>query len=376
MALNEIEQIKKLLEDKKNILITFRKNGNDTIASAVALALFLEKLNKQVDIVCPDFDLPKSLYFLKKTKEIKPAFPHLQKFIINIDVDKTGVEELSYDIREQKLRLFITPKQGFLTRDNVHTAQSDFKYELIFILDTPDLESLGNLYDANTELFYKKPIINIDHSLANEYFAQINLINNTVSSTAEIIYSLIENLRNELLDEEIATAILTGIIIKTQSFKIPNIKPQTLELSSKLISLGAKRDYIIQNLYRTKTLPTLKLWGTTLSHLQHEPRLGLVHAIISREDFSRSGASLSDLKDIIDELISNSPEAKMILLIAENNNDQINCLFGCEKEYDAFSILRQFSPVGSRQRVTFSLSGRDAKQVEEEIINEIKKTVI
>jgi len=375
VSLNETEQIKKLLEDKKNILITFRKNGNDAIASAVALSLFLEKLGKRVDIVCPDFVLPKALDFLPKAKEIRANFPHLQKFVINLDIEKTGVEELSYDIKEQKLRLFITPKQGFLTRDNVHTAQSDFKYELIFVLDTPDLETLGNLYDHNTELFYKKPIINLDHSPANEHYGQVNFIDTTVSSTAEVIYQLINNLARQYLDPEIATALLTSMIIKTKSFKSPDIKPQTLDLASKLISLGGKRDYIVQNLYRTKSITTLKLWGTALSHLQQNVELGLVYTSLTRDDFSRAGAVVDDLKDIIDELISNSPAAKMILLLSETPEGKINCVFTCEKQFDALNLLRPFFPTGHKQRVTFSLNNKTLSEAEETIISQIKKTV-
>src|SRR3989339_2130044 len=175
--LNEIEQLKKLLEDKKNVLIVFGKDGKgDAIGSALALGGFLEKQGKLVDIVSDDFILPKQIKFLKSSEKIQNGFSHLQKFIITIDTEKTGLQELSYDLKEEKLRVFITPKQGFLTREDIRTAQSDFKYDTIFVLDTSDLEALGKTYDSNTELFYKKPVINVDHNSANGRFGQINLI--------------------------------------------------------------------------------------------------------------------------------------------------------------------------------------------------------
>lgn len=380
VTLNEIQQIKQILQDKKNVLVVFRNNASgDTVASAVALSLFLEKLKKQVDIVSDGFVLPKSLSFLLKAEEIKSNFNFLQKFIINIDIKQTGLQELSYDLKDEKLRIFVTPKNGFLTRDNIQTAQSDFKYEVIFVIDTPDLESLGSIYDNNTELFYKRPIINIDHNLTNEHFGQINYLESTATSTAEVIFNFIEQLGKEYLDEQIATALLTGIIANTRSFKTANIKPQTLSIASKLIGLGAKRDHIVQNLYRTKSIATLKLWGQALSHLQHESSLGLVWTTITREDFVRSGAEENELKDIIDELISSSPEAKMILLLHEPldpNQQEILGSLTCERQYDALSLLKSFNPSGNKKQVNFKIKNKTLKEVEVEIIEYIKKTVV
>ena len=69
MALSIHEQIKHLIDDKKHILITFRKDGKgDCIGSALGLALYLQKLGKQVDIVCEDFQLPRTFKFLKSAE--------------------------------------------------------------------------------------------------------------------------------------------------------------------------------------------------------------------------------------------------------------------------------------------------------------------
>lgn len=374
--LNETEQIKKLIENKKNILIVFGKSINgDAIGSAVALALFLEKMGKRIDIVSHDFNSPSNFKFLNKTKEIKPGFDFLQKFVISVDINKTGLQELSYDVKENKLRIFITPKQSFLNRENIHTAQSDFKYDLIFVVDTPDLESLGNIYDNNTELFYQKPIVNIDHKSNNENFGQINLIDITHTSTAEGIYHLIKKISPEQIDKEIATSLLTGIISKTRSFKSQNIKPQTLNTASELINLGAEREYIIQNLYRTRTIATLKLWGSVLSHLQNDNNLHLAWSVITRDDFIRSNSTPEDLSDIIEELLSNSPQIKLLVLFYEKN-DQINVILDTNKEYNALEILRPLGQVnGDKHQARIILENTDLKQAEEKIIETIKKAV-
>lgn len=374
--LNENEQIKQLIENKKNILIVFGEPTNgDAIGSAVALALFLEKMGKRIDIVSDDFNLPNNFKFLNKAKEIKSGFDFLQKFVISVDINKTGLQELSYDVKDNKLRIFITPKRSFLNRENIRTAQSDFKYDLIFVVDTPDLESLGNIYDNNTELFYQKPIINIDHKSSNENFGQINLIDITHTSTAESIYHLIKEIGPEQINQEIATSLLTGIISKTRSFKSQNIKPQTLNTASELINLGAERERIVQNLYRTKTIATLKLWGSVLSHLQNDNNLNLAWSVITRDDFIRSNSTPEDLSNIIEELLSNSPQIKLLVLLYEKN-EQIHVILDTNKEYNALELLRPFGQVnGDKQQARIILENTNLKQAEEKIIEFIKKTV-
>lgn len=376
MLNNETEQIKQLITTKKNILVTFGTQINgDSIASAVSLALLLEKMGKRVEIVSSGFTLPSNFKFLNKAKDIKSGFDYLQKFVISVDINQTGLQELSYDVKDNKLRIFITPKQSFLNREDIHTAQSDFKYDLIFVVDTPDLESLGSIYDNNTELFHQKPVINIDHKASNENFGQINLIDITHTSTTESIYQLLKQLAPENIDKEIATGLLTGIISKTRSFKSQNIKPQTLNTASELINLGADREHIVQNLYRTRTISTLKLWGSALSHLQNDNSLNLAWSIITRDDFIHAGATPEDLPDIIEELLSSSPQIKTLVLFYEKDN-QVHVILDTHKEHNALEILRPFGPAnGDKHQATTIVENKDLKQVEEQIIGAIKKTV-
>ncbi len=376
-------QLNKILEDKKNILITFPKNDKgDAMASAIALFSFLEKLGKRAEMVCENFVIPQQLKFLKKIKFIRQSLDHLQKFIITVDTAKTGVQELSYDNQDGKLRIFITPKNNYLTKEDIRTAQSDFKYDVIFVIGTQELDQLGSLYQNNTEFFYKCPIINLDHNPNNSHFGHINIIDITATSNAEVLFNLLQNWQAENVNEEISTALLTGMIVNTRSFKTGNIRPQTLQLASKLMHLGADRDYIVQNLYRTRSLSTLKLWGQALTHLQYDKSLGLVSTIITRDDFIRSGAHSNDLYEIVDEIISNSPEAKLILLLHEQSEDtektpRIHVILDASRDYNAEELLRPYPMViGDKKQATVIIAGKNLKQVEEEIIEHIRKKIV
>lgn len=379
MAFTELQQIKHIFENSKHILIALKKNpSGDAISGSLALFLFLQKMGKHVDIVSEGFELPSKLAFLPHAQTIKGKMPHLQKFIITVDVDQNGLQELSYDVKEKELHIFLTPHHGFFTHDHIRTAQTEFRYDLIITLDTPDLESIGEIYTNNTELFYKVPVMNIDTSTANEHYGTLNFVDITASSTSEVIANIIRENNEALLEKEIATALLTGMITATQSFKSKNVKPHALTLASYLVGIGADRDFIIQKLYRTKTLSTLKLWGQALAHLQYYEPQGLVSTSLTREDFVRSGASEVELYDIIDELILNSPDAKMVLILHEKVHvpHEVHAVLRSGNGFNVKTLTEEFAPQGDKKQVTFTLKETTLKEAEQKILRALQEKII
>ncbi len=379
MAFTDTEQLKQLIAEKKQILITFRKDGKgDAIGSAVALSLFLTRLGKRVDVIVDDFHVPSAYHFLEETKKIKPTSGHLQKFILSVDITTTGIQELSYDVKDHELRVFITPKNGSITKDDIRTAQSDFKYDAIIVLDSPDLASLGPLYENNTDFFHRTTVVNIDHQTNNEHFGHINMIDLTVSTTAELLYRFLNEWHPEHSTPDIATALLTGMIAGTNSFKQGTIRPQTLAAASELVNLGADRGLVIKNLFQTKSIATFKLWGAALAHLQFDETLGLVWSTITRDDFIRSGARESELHSIIDELISSAPAAKRILLLHEHPDagveHEIHGVLQVSAGYDALQLLASFKPQGNKSTAHFVVKGNGTLQeVETKVIDDLRK---
>lgn len=385
MALNELQQLDTILKSSKYILVLLNNRDNgDAVGSAIALKHLLEKQHKQVDIAASEFIAPKNLGFLPEVKEIKSALTQLQKFIIKVDVARNPIETISYDIKDDTLSIYLTPKSGLISKQELRTAQSTFKYDLIITLNTADLESLGSIFFNNTDLFYRTSIVNIDHQSSNERYGQVNVVDLTATSTAEIVYKIIKQMGSDHLDTPTATALLTGMTVATKSFKNGNITPTTMHFASELINYGADREKIIQNLYRTRSINTLKLWGQALSHLQSDSAIGLVWTIITREDFSRSGGSAEDLNGIIEELISNSPEAKVVALLFELENDErknlpaskrVGGIIATEKNYDALVLAKSLHPEGNKKHATFTQEGHTIKEAEEQIIALLKEAM-
>src|SRR3989338_221039 len=373
MALTEIEQTREVIKKSNHILITFPKNFSiDAVASSLALYLILKKQNKLVDIVCSDFSLPKNLNFLPQADRIQRQIANLQKFVISVDLADDQIENFSYNLENNKLKIYITPKAGSFTKNQVTAESSNYKYDLIIALDAADFDSLGKIYHNFTEFFYDTTIINIDHKAENEHFGQINLTNPNAVATAEILFRLINSIDKNLLDKEIATCLLTGLIAKTRSFKTANVTPKTLEIASQLLAADADRDTVIKNLYRSRSLATLNLWGRVLARLKSDDGNKLIWSLLTDNDFVEANADQNDLPGVIEELISFIPGVEIVVLIYQQGGK--NCvLVNTLKNHNALYLTSGFKPEGSKNLAEFCLTEKSLRETEQAVIDQIKE---
>ena len=374
MALAQSQQIFETIKRSNRPLICIPSGaGADQYATAIGLAKVLLKLEKKPTIVAADGRAPKNIEFLSGHEQIQPHIENLRQFVIELDASKTKVDELTYELKGDKLFVYLSPKKGFWDASDVRTSSSGYKHDLIICIGSPDHESCAHLYSENTDFFFRTPVINIDHTPENEHYGQMNVVDLTASACGEVCHDLIDSIEPGLIDEDIATAFLTGMIAKTKSFKTKNVTPKTLQTASKLMAKGAKREHIIQNLYRTRSVPTLRVWGRALARLKTDESAHMVWTMLSQQDFLHAGAEEHDLHDVIDELLSSSPSAHVVVLLYENAEHNIVGIVHAERPVDAIALCAPFNAAGTREEVRLLFTGKTIVQVEKELIEHIKK---
>jgi phosphoesterase RecJ-like protein len=373
MGLTLNQQIFELIKNSQKILIVFKKNySGDALASALAIFLLLQKLGKKVDLVCQDFVVPVNYAFLPAIDQIKSEISCLKQFIISLDIKDNKVKDFSYDVKNDKLNIYLTPQKGYFNEKNISYKSGNYKYDLIITLDTDDLESLGHVYEKNTDFFFSTPIINLDHNADNEQYGHINMVELTKTSTSEIIFDLLEQYDINLLTPQIATCLLTGMISKTKSFKTQNVTPRALNIASQLIINGAERDLIVENLYRTKSINTLKLWGKVLARLKNDPVYKLAWSYLQQKDLIELNIHSPDLQEVIEELISSAPEAETVVLFYENQDKKISGLIYTSKNYDSLQLVKSFKPFGNKRLANFELEQSDLLKAGQQVIESVK----
>lgn len=314
MSLDSIQQLRKFLDNSKEILILIPPNPSaDAIGSAFALYFFLEK-NGQNPALTLSENIPSKFNFLPCPKKILSKISGARDFVLSFDTARNKIKEIRHEETSSKFNIFLTPEHGSIDPRDFSFILAKFKYDLVIIIGSPDLENLGQTYLDNTDLFFEVPIVNIDHRSENENFGQINLVDVTASSCCEIITEIILQINPDIFEKDIATCLLTGIIGETDSFQKKNTTPKTLLGASSLMERGADQQEIVRWLYKTHSLPLLKLLGRIMSKLNWEEKSGLVWANATLEDFVQSRGSASDLPIILDELQENYSDGKIFAL--------------------------------------------------------------
>jgi phosphoesterase RecJ-like protein len=225
------------------------------------------------------------------------------------------------------------------------------------------------LADGFADFLYRTPIINIDHRVENEFWGQLNLVNPKAAATAEVVHGWLENWNPNFIDEEVATALLAGLISETKSFRTSKVTPRTLEVSSQLARLGARRAEIVTQLWRTRELGVLKLWGRAVTRLVQELESGIVWTSLSETDFLETGTQVEDLEGVVEELIANVPNAKLTVLFHQRQG-KVMAEVHATASYSAVDVARYFGGQGTRIKAEFELN-----QAYVEVIDKIKKIV-
>ena len=134
--LTQQQQIFEQIKKAENILITFKKTWNgDAVASALAMYLFLKKMDKQVTIAAEKFATGKLFSFLPSYAKISNNLDNLRKFVISLDITNTKVDKIKYTIEDNVLNFVISPQGGFFTPDDISSKASGFKFDLIITID-------------------------------------------------------------------------------------------------------------------------------------------------------------------------------------------------------------------------------------------------
>lgn len=323
MSKEILQQIIDNLNKAKRILIALSQNPNgDALGAGLALFEFLSQLEKEPEIASSAKDFG-SFGFLPKINEIKNALAVSQSFVLSVNTKDVKLDELSYDVKDGQVDIFLKPKGGKFKPQDITFGTARFPYDLIVTLDTPSLEHLGEIYEKNTDLFFETTIVNIDHNPSNDQYGEINLVDLTTTSTSEILAELIENFEDRLIDKNIATSLLTGIIVETNSFQHVKTTPKAFLQASNLIAKGADHQQIVRELYKTKHISLLKLWGRALARLKELKELELAYSLVNEADLSKSGATPEDLLGVMKELVSNLSGRKIILFISEVSPQEV-----------------------------------------------------
>lgn len=370
MELSPKQQTIELIKKAKRVLILGHKDPEgDLLGSSLALTKALEGLGKSVELVISD-TVPSVYRFLPFTKSISTSLEITDGKVLRIDTNRFPVSGMKYKKKDQYLDVILDSDKN-LKFEFIEIVNGTPKPDLIIILDTPDVEKIDAAYDANTELFFEVPIVNIDHHPGNEYFGTVNLVDLTASSTAEVLVSLFEALGVKIADPDTATCLLIGIVSDTQSFRSQTTTPKSLTVAAQLLAAGARQQEIISNLYKKRPMALLKLWGEMLNGITLDKNHRFAWTKVKLSDVSEKGISASDILEAADELLSNTPDADTVLILCEVKEGEILGKIKGSKGTNVLPMAKLFGGDGVPTNANFTVTGMPLSEAEKKTLKMI-----
>jgi len=226
------------------ILIASHENPDgDTIGSACALYLFLKKLGKDVRLGCKD-DVPYFLDFLPASR----------------DYIKLPTEE---------------------------------EFDLCIVVDAANKERLGVPVRA-------KRFMRIDHHKGGDFYGEYDLIDADAPATGSVVYYLLSNWREDLIDRDIATCIYTALATDTGFFTNAATDGGTLKLASLLVErYGIDPHWVAVNVNERNPLRRLKLLSKVLDTLEIHFGGKVATMYVLKEWMDKLGAKYEDTEGFV-----------------------------------------------------------------------------
>lgn len=245
-----VSKVAEKIQHATNILIALSKDPNvDEISAAIALAFVLDQQKKHVTAIYSGHT-PNALEFLRPEETFQKDISSLQDFIIALN--KSKADHLIYQVEGDYVKILITPYKGQIKKEDLEYSYSDYNVDLVIVFNVNSGSEIDSALSEYGRIMHDAMAINITSSVPGR-FADLEWSDPSKSSVCEMVYDLLGELEIDNTPQEVATALLTGILSATERFSNNRTKPTTMAVASKLMEAGADQQLISSNILKAET---------------------------------------------------------------------------------------------------------------------------
>lgn len=315
------EILKEIKKANKILINCHRGPDSDSVGSALAMHHVLKDMGKDVSVICPS-DIPSDLMFLKGANEI-------------IRVNFTSFDFVPYD--------------------------------LFLILDSSTYSLVTGTKDGD------KPTIKtavIDHHFSNEKFGDINLVDSKMTSTGELLYNVFEDWGVKI-NADIAECLLTGIIGDTGTFQYQNVGKETLRVAANLMEIGANKDRIVYNIYRSVEFKEVKMWGKFIESMMIED--GFVWSAIPFSTYKDLGEYAYAKEDVANLFFPIVKDTEFGIVMVETSENVLSVSLRSRTGFDVSKVAKEVGGGGHKAAAGARIEGLPFQEAVNKVLTVARK---
>ena len=297
---SEISEIQKLLvPENKIVIITHYNPDGDAIGSSLGLKHFLNKKGLEADVIVPN-DFPKFLKWMPDSKKII--------------------------IADYKRKL---------------AGEAIYNADVIFILDFNASHRSGNLVGPWIEKSKAKKIL-VDHHQQPEDFDFV-YSDVKIPATFQMIYHFIDALNDtELVNQDIAECLYTGIMTDTGGFRFRSTSATTHRIVANLIEKGADPAMITSNTWDTNTVSRLHLLALILGRIEVVKDGKVAILWLKRDELKEFGFQKGDTEGFVNYGLSIMGTQVSAFFMEDLYEDFIKISFRSKDDVDVNQFSRKY----------------------------------
>jgi nanoRNase/pAp phosphatase (c-di-AMP/oligoRNAs hydrolase) len=240
------QQVVDTLKKANNVLVTISSDPSvDQLAACIGLTLMMNKLGKHATAVFSGA-IPSTIDFLNPGQTIEQTTDSLRDFIISLD--KSKADKLRYKVEDEVVRIYITPYRTSISDADLVFTQGDFNVDAVVALGIYNKDQLDQAIIEHGQILHDAAVIDLSCGEIRAEMGTINWYEPAASSLSEMLVSISESFQAGLLDDQMATAFLTGIVAETERFSNARTTPKAMTMSAQLMAAGANQQLIATQL--------------------------------------------------------------------------------------------------------------------------------
>lgn len=250
-----LKQIADKIKDSSNVLVTVNSNPSvDELSAALGITLLINKLNKHATAVFSGA-VPPAIEFLNPEKTFENTVDSLRDFIIALDKEKA--DHLRYKVVDDMVKIFITPYRTTINEQDLDFSQGDYNVEVVLAIGVTNEADLDHALESHGRILHDATVAAISVGESTK-LGGIEWNDASASSYGELLFTLGDAIRSDkkLIDEQIATAFLTGIVAATDRFSNDKTTSKVMTIAAELMSAGANQQLIATKLEEESAIST------------------------------------------------------------------------------------------------------------------------
>ncbi len=223
-------------------------------------------------------------------------------------------------------------------------------FDVYFALDC-NRERLGDVAGAYFDSARKK--INIDHHVSNPGEGDVNLVEPEISSTAELLYTLMDR---KLVNRDTAECLYVGMIHDTGVFQYSCTSPDTMRRAAELMEYGFEFSRIIRETFYEKTYLQAQIMGRCLMESVRFMDGRCIVSVVDRKTMGFYNVTSTDFEGIVNQLL-NIRGVEVALFLYETEPMEFKVSMRSKERVDVSKVAMYFNGGGHVRAAGCTMKG-------------------